>query len=781
LLQLPSGRILKGIHVAYKNITKSCKSFAPVLPIFTGNRFMMSDSSKSQTVSLPVIGMTCAGCASSVQSILAGQKGVTAAEVNYATQQAKISYSPKIIQPQLFKSALQSAGYDLLIDSVNAKEEQEKIQQEHYQNLKKKTIFSALLTLPVAVIGMFLMDIPYANYYMLVLSTPVLFIFGRNFFINAYKQAVHSRANMDSLVALSTGISYLFSVFNTFFPEYWHSKGIHPHVYYEASAVIIVFIMLGKLLEENAKSSTSSAIKKLIGLQPKTVTLIGPAGDREIAIADVKIGDMLLVRPGDKIPVDGTIASGNSYVDESMLSGEAIPVLKKNGSAVFAGTINQQGSFQFSAEKVGRDTLLAQIIQLVQEAQGSKAPVQKLVDRVAGIFVPVVLFIALCTLGIWLIAGGEHKLSQGHMAMVSVLVIACPCALGLATPTAIMVGVGKGAEQGILIKDAEALELAYQVDTVVLDKTGTLTEGKPKVTDIHWANDEDEAAFAAIFLAMEKQSAHPLATAVVNYFENHPVRAAAVSNFIDHTGSGLSATADGETYFVGNHKIISEQQLTVPQELNLIVNQYHEQAKTVVFLASSNKVLAVMGIADQLKEGSATAVRALQELGISVCMLTGDHIHTATAIAGAAGINEFKADLLPSEKADFIKSLQAQGKKVAMVGDGINDSQALALADLSIAMGKGSDIAMDVAKVTLVTSDLRQISRALQLSKATVKTIRQNLFWAFIYNLIGIPLAAGILYPFSGFLLNPMIAGAAMALSSVSVVSNSLRLKLIRL
>lgn len=743
----------------------------------------MSDLTKLQTISLPVLGMTCAGCASSVQSMIEAQEGVERAEVNYATQQVKVSYEPGKITPEQFQAAVQSVGYDLILDTLNGKEKQEEVQQQNYSALKTRTILAGILTLPVVIIGMFLMDIPYANYYMLALSTPVLFVFGKNFFINAYRQAQHGRANMDSLVALSTGISYLFSVFNTFFPEFWHSKGIHPHVYYEAAAVVIVFIMLGKLLEENAKSNTSSAIKKLIGLQPKTVMLITEDGEQEIAVSAVKAGDRLLVKPGDKIPVDGVLDDGRSYVDESMISGEPVAVLKESGDRVFAGTINQKGSFKFRAEKVGAETLLAQIIKLVQDAQGSKAPVQKLVDKIAGIFVPIVLFIAVCTLGVWLLFGAEYKLSQGLMAMVTVLVIACPCALGLATPTAIMVGIGKGAEHGILIKDAEALESGYKVDTVILDKTGTITEGRPLVTGMEWVDSENanDAQMLGIFLAMEQQSEHPLAEAVVSYIRSMNIRAAAITDFKSLTGKGVEAVFNGETYFAGSHKILDQTHGELPGKLKEVVHGFQQSAKTVIYFTGSKKVLAVIAIADQIKEGSKQAVQELQAQGITVYMLTGDNIFTAAAIAEQAGISNYKADVLPAEKAEFVKSLQQEGKIVAMIGDGINDSQALAQADLSIAMGKGSDIAIDVAKLTLISSDLRQVSKALKLSQATVRTIRQNLFWAFIYNLIGIPLAAGILYPFNGFLLNPMIAGAAMALSSVSVVGNSLRLKLIKL
>lgn len=727
--------------------------------------------------------MTCAGCAASVKSILEAQKGVESADVNYATQEVNLAYQQHDVTPVTLKAALQSGGYDLILDTINGKEQQAAAQQEHYQSLKQKTIFAAMLTLPVVVIGMFLMDLPYANYYMLALTTPILFVFGRNFFINAYKQATHSRANMDSLVALSTGISYLFSIFNTFFAAFWHSKGIHPHVYYEAAAVVIVFIMLGKLLEENAKSNTSSAIKKLIGLQPKTVTLIHANGEEEIAIAAVKIGDLLRVKPGAKIAVDGKLAAGNSYVDESMLSGEPVAVNKQAGDRVYAGTINQKGSFTFYAEKVGTETLLAQIIQQVQQAQGSKAPVQKLVDKIAGIFVPVVLFMAVCTLGAWLLFGGEYKLSQGLMAMVTVLVIACPCALGLATPTAIMVGIGKGAEQGILIKDAEALESGYKVDTMVLDKTGTLTKGRPEVTAITWntAHDVDTSAFLGILLAMEQQSEHPLAAAIVAHIKAQGLGPQLITGFKSQTGMGVTAQFEGKTYYAGNDKIAQYQQVAeqagLPEKLTAAISDFQQKGDTVIYFGNSSELIAVLAIADQLKTGSKAAISVMQKQGLTVHMLTGDNPYTAAAIARELGIDTYKAGLLPAEKAAFIKALQAQGKVVAMIGDGINDSEALAAADLSIAMGKGTDIAMDVAQITLISSDLRQVPKALQLSRATVKTIRQNLFWAFIYNLIGIPLAAGLLYPINGFLLNPMIAGAAMALSSVSVVSNSLRLK----
>tara|TARA_R110000851_G_scaffold37090_1_gene96093 strand:- start:14066 stop:15949 length:1884 start_codon:yes stop_codon:yes gene_type:complete len=617
----------------------------------------------------------------------------------------------------------------------------------------------------------------------LVLAFPILFWFGRSFFINAFKQAKHGKANMDTLVALSTGIAFLFSIFNTFFPEFWLSRGIEPHVYYEAATVIITFISLGKLLEEKAKSNTSSAIKKLIGLQPKTLKVIENGEEKEIQISEVQVGQTILVRPGEKIPVDGEVSKGSSYVDESMITGEPVPVQKSKSEKVFAGTVNQKGSFQFRAEKVGGETLLSQIIKMVQEAQGSKAPVQKLVDKIAGIFVPIVLGISIVTFIVWMFVGGDNAFSQALLTSVAVLVIACPCALGLATPTAIMVGIGKGAENNILIKDAESLELGYKVNAVILDKTGTITEGKPLVTDILWKDKlENQNEFKQILLAIEAQSEHPLAEAVVKLLKEENIEQAEIDSFESITGKGVKAqTENGSKYFVGNHKLMLEKNIQIDASLMKTAEGLEEQAKTVIFFGNEKQVLAIFAIADKIKETSKKAIETLQERGIEVYMLTGDNNKTASAVAKQVGITNYQGEVMPSDKAAFVEKLQADGKIVAMVGDGINDSHALAQANVSIAMGKGSDIAMDVAKMTLITSDLQSIPKALELSKRTVLGIRQNLFWAFIYNIIGIPIAAGVLYPINGFLLDPMIAGAAMAFSSVSVVANSLRLKRVKL
>ena len=730
----------------------------------------------------PVTGMSCASCAVSTESILKAQEGVINAEVNFANSSVAVEFMPDMIGPGEMKTALQMVGYDLVIDeSENAQVQLENEQAAKLKSLQRKTLLAALFSFPVVVIGMFFMDMPYANWIMWALSTPVILVFGKQFYVNAWNQLKHRNANMDTLVALSTGIAYVFSVFNTLFPHFWHSRGLHAHVYFEAAAVIIAFILLGKWLEERAKSSTSSAIKKLMGLSPKTVRIINSAGEEmEVPAGTVQVNDIIVVKPGEKVPVDGKVTTGSSFIDESMISGEPLPVEKKKDDPVFAGTVNQKGSFRFRAVKVGGETVLAQIIKMVQEAQGSKAPVQKLVDKIAGIFVPVVVGIAVLTFFVWLLLGGENAITQGLLAMIAVLVIACPCALGLATPTAIMVGVGKGAENGILIKDAESLEKAHRIDAIVLDKTGTITEGKPEVTEIIWRErmeEGDKKRLASVLLAMESRSEHPLAEAVVRFLKTQKTPEAELQDFESITGRGVEAHDGNFSYIAGNQTFMVEKRVAVPELLREHAKGLQEQAKTVIWFAADNKAVAIIAIADQVKPTSEKAVRTLQEMGVEVYMLTGDNQQTAAAVAEKAGIRHFKAGVMPADKADFIKTLQSQGKVVAMAGDGINDAHALAQADVSIAMGKGTDIAMDVAKMTLISSDLLHIPKAIRLSRQTVRLIHQNLFWAFIYNLIGIPIAAGVLYPFTGFLLNPMIAGAAMALSSVSVVSNSLRLK----
>ncbi len=726
------------------------------------------------TQTFPVLDMSCAACATRVEKTLNRQPGVYHAQVNYAAATATVEYNPQECTPETLKGAIQNAGYDLVIET-NAQKEKiaEDAHSRKYRQLKQRTIFSLMLSVPVAIIGMCFMDWTYANYVMWILSTPVVFWLGRDFYRNAWKQLKHRTSNMDTLVAVSTGIAYTFSLFNLFWPEFWLSRGIHPHVYFEAASVIISFILLGRLLEEKAKGNTSEAIKQRRGLQPATVTILTPEGQlKELPVEQVQQGQRLVVKPGSRIAVDGTVYEGSSYVDESMLTGEPLPTEKIPGAKVYAGTINQKGSFSFIADKVGSETVLAHIIRMVQDAQGSKAPVQQLVDRIAAIFVPTILSIAVLSFLVWIWLDSSNGFTHGLLAAVTVTIIACPCALGLATPTAIMVGIGKGAENGILIKDAESLETARKVNAIVLDKTGTLTEGHPTVTNI--SDPLLQSPLGDVLFTLESASEHPLAQAIVQHQTRQILP---MEEFESLTGLGVRGKINGTYYYAGNRRLLETHHLTVSPALTEEATRLSQEAKTVIWLADSQQALGLVAIADRIKPTSKEAVRQLQKMGISTYMLTGDNPETAQRIAAQCGITHFQAEVLPQQKAQFIKDLQKEGKIVAMVGDGINDSAALAQADLSIAMGKGSDIAMDVAKMTLISSDLNKITDAIRLSQATVRTIRENLFWAFIYNLIGIPVAAGILYPINGFLLNPMIAGAAMAMSSVSVVSNSLRLK----
>ena len=721
--------------------------------------------------------MTCAGCAAGVEKVIGGFPGVEKANVNFAAHTVSVEFDSGAVTFDDLRNAVRSAGYDL--DALDNDEYSDEQEDNHRRKLTRQiynVLFAGLFALPVFVIGMFYMEMPYADPVMWVLSTPVLFWFGRMFFVNAWRQARHGVATMDTLVALGTGTAYLFSVFNTLFADFWHARGMHAHVYFEAAAVIILFVLLGRLLEERAKGKTSAAIRRLMGLQPREVTRVAADGTyHRVSVKEVRSGDMLLVKPGEKIAVDGEVVEGSSYVDESTFTGEPVPVLKSSGSNVLAGTVNGKGSFRFVARQVGAETMLAQVIQMVQEAQGSKAPVQKLVDKIAGVFVPVVMVIAVLTLIAWTLWGGDHGITMGLMAMATVLVIACPCALGLATPAAIMVGIGKGADMGVLIKDAISLELARRVDVVVLDKTGTITEGKPEVTGLLTEKCSDH--HLQILLQLERQSEHPLAAAVVQYLDARKGGGEVVEAFESITGHGVKGTAGGEEYVAGNLRLMKEQGLMVPLVLEQQAAAWEQDARTVIWFGGEGAVLAVLSVEDKLKESSPEAISEMKRMGLSVHMLTGDHEATAQAIAHNTGINHYRAGVLPDQKADYVKNLREKGHTVAMVGDGINDSAALAEADVSIAMGKGADVAMDVASMTIVSSDLNKVPAAIRLSRKTVATIRQNLFWAFIYNVIGIPVAAGVLYPFTGHLLNPMIAGAAMALSSISVVMNSLRLK----
>ena len=723
----------------------------------------------------PVMGMHCAACANNVEKIVKKQEGVEDASVNLAAAVLTVDFNSDVVSPEQLKDAVMKIGFDLIIDEDNSMEEQEEAEHSYYEQLQRKTVVAWIFALPVAFMGMFFMDFPGINWWMLVLSLPVLFYSGHAFYVNAWKQAKHFTSNMDTLVALSTSIAFLFSLFNTLYPQFWYEQGLEPHVYYEAATVIIAFVLVGKLMEEKAKGKTSMAIRKLMGLQPKTARILRDGKEEDILISELKKGDKVSVRPGERVPVDGLIVEGDTFIDESMISGEPIPVEKKLNDKVLAGTINQNGAFVMSAEKVGRETVLAQIIRMVQEAQGSKAPVQRIVDKVTAVFVPTVLAIAILTFMVWMIVGGVDDFSYAMLSAVSVLVIACPCALGLATPTALMVGIGKGAEAHILIKDAVALEQMRKVDTVVLDKTGTVTEGRPTVTgwlhDAGWVNEHKGILYAA-----ELKSEHPLALAIVEELKKDGNKPAIIDSFESRTGRGIVVTRGGKTYWAGSHRLLNDFGAKVSDLLKSMVEEYERSGKSLVYFGEESTLLAVIVISDKVKPTSIQAVKQMQAEGKYVVLLTGDGHLTAQNVAGEINANRFIAEALPDDKENVIKEIQREGRVVAMVGDGINDSQALARADVSIAMGKGTDIAMDVAMVTLMTSDLLLLPKAFKLSRKTVRLIHQNLFWAFIYNLIGIPIAAGILFPMYGILLNPMIASAAMACSSVSVVLNSLSL-----
>jgi Cu2+-exporting ATPase len=724
-----------------------------------------------------VEGMSCAACASSVESMLMSQEGVRSVAVSFAGERATVEYEPGKIGFQALKQAIQDIGYDLFEDVAEDADTVDERAERRLAVSKRKTGLAIAFSIPVFIIAMFFPALPYSQWIMLGLTIPVVFIFGREFYINAYKRALHLSANMDTLVALGTGAAFLFSIFNTLFPEVFLERGLESHVYYEAAVVIISLILLGRYLEERARSKTSASIKKLMGLGVRSAVVLRNGREEEIPIDRVVPGDIILVRPGDKVPVDGTLTEGRSWVDESMITGEAVPVEKKGGDQVIGGTINKEGSFRMEARKVGSDTLLAQIIQQVKEAQGSKAPVQKLADKVAGIFVPIVIIIALISFSSWYFFGPDPRLTYAFTILVTVLIIACPCALGLATPTAIMVGIGKAAEQGILIKDANSLENAHHLDVVILDKTGTLTEGKAEVTDVLWIDWKEDEGIKSIILAAEKRSEHPIARAIALHFEKKGIEDQGLDEFESIPGRGVRVSKGGNTYLLGNRKLIEESNVRLSERSLQMAEELQSQARTVNFLTLGDELKVILAVADPIKETSTGAIGRLKELGIEVHMVTGDHHKAAVRVAKAVGIEHYLAGASPADKLDYIKKLQAEGRKVAMTGDGINDAPALAQADVGIAMGTGTDVAMESADMTLIKGNLDKLATAVQLSKQTMRTIRQNLFWAFFYNIIGIPIAAGILFPFTGILLNPMIAGAAMAFSSVSVVTNSLRLR----
>ena len=718
----------------------------------------------------PVQGMGCAACVARVENTLKSCKGVSGVSVSLASNTAQVDYDPEQTSPETLQKAVRDAGYDLLVEGTDeeADSEAESARQDAFTALKKDTIVACVLAALVMLIGMGFKDFPGKGFILWALATPVVFWCGRRFFKAGFSAVRHGSANMDTLVALSVSISYLFSVFNLLFPQVWTTQGLEAHLYFESATMIVAFILIGRLLEERAKHSTTAAIRKLMGLQDKG-TVARP-------------GETLLVKPGERLAVDGVVTEGTSYVDESMLTGEPVPALKQAGARVYAGTINQKGALSVRVEKVGGDTLLSGIIRMVRDAQGSKAPIQKTVDRIASVFVPVIIGISILTLVIWLVCG---EVTLGLLAMVTVLVIACPCALGLATPTAIIAGIGNGASNGILIKDAESLQVARKIDAMVMDKTGTLTEGKPSVVESVWdpvittEDDPDKLNLRDVLYSLEHRSDHPLALAVCESLRG--CEDLSVEDFEAILGKGISGTIRGTRYYVGNLELLKEVLGDIPEATNPMVSEsigpWTDAGYTVTLLFDKVKVYAGLALSDDLKDTSVQAVKALLAQGIDIHMLTGDNEVTAQQIAAATGIQHVKAHVLPQDKAEYVKQLQASGKRVAMVGDGINDSAALAQADLGIAMGQGSDIAIDAAQVTIVSSDLSKLRDLIRLSKRTVTVIRENLFWAFIYNILAVPIAAGILYPFTGFLLNPMVAAACMALSSVCVVSNSLRLR----
>jgi Cu+-exporting ATPase len=707
--------------------------------------------------------------------------------VNLATEKAKVEYLPSETNLEEVKRAIESTGYKVLEfePSEEIEDPERLIREREYKKLKIKFIAGLILGLFVF-LGSSRHWFPWipsflGNFYVLwALATPVQFWIGWQFYKGAWGAFKHRNAEMNTLIAVGTSAAYLYSVAATLFPSFFETGGIKPEVYFDTSALIIVLILLGRLLEARAKGQTSEAIKKLMGLRPKTARVIREGKEMDIPVEEVLVGDTIIVRPGEKIPVDGIVKEGKSAVDESMITGESIPVKKKGGDEVMGATINKTGSFKFQATKVGKDTALAQIIKLVQDAQGSKAPIQRLADVISGYFVPIVISIAIATFVIWFNFGPFPALTCALLTFVAVMIIACPCALGLATPTAVMVGTGKGAEKGILIKGGESLEIAHKLDTIVFDKTGTLTRGEPEITDIVTQNDYSEEEILKYAASAEKVSEHPLAEAIIKRAREKKIELHDPKNFNAIEGHGIEAEVDGKKVLLGNLKLMQKQQIVV-RNLEEKAEELAGDGKTPMFISLEGKAAGLIAVADTLKENSLQAVEKLKKLGLEVIMLTGDNKKTAEAIARKAGIDRVLPEVLPEDKVHEIKSLQSGGRRVAMVGDGINDAPALAQADVGIAIGSGTDVAMEASDITLIKGDLRGVVSAIELSKRTIKIIKQNLFWAFFYNTAGIPLAAGVLYPFFGILLNPIFASAAMAFSSVSVVSNSLRLRRVKL
>ncbi|MFA4887081.1 MAG: heavy metal translocating P-type ATPase [Candidatus Nanoarchaeia archaeon] len=725
---------------------------------------------------LMIKGMHCASCATLITKALAKAPGVKSANVNYSTAKATVDFDEKVVDEKKFIEVVKSKGYSAEVAGEFDPEEEKKRRIREISGLKKLFFLSALFSFPALAIGMlFMMDgliftgyeLPYAKYILWILATPVQFYVGRDFYRGMWAALKNKSANMDSLIAIGTSAAYFFSVYAVLF-------GLEGQ-YFEVSAVLITLVLMGKYLEALAKGKTSEAIQKLMSIAPKTALVLRNKKEISIPLEEVVEGDVILVKPGGKIPVDGIVLRGSSSVDESMITGESIPTEKTVGSSVIGGTINKHGSLTFKATKVGKNTMLSQIIQLIEDAQGRKAPIQRFADAISAYFVPIVIGISLMTFLSWFFIF-DKGISFSLLTAVSVLVIACPCALGLATPTAIMVGTGKGARRGILIKGGDVLETTHKIQAVIFDKTGTLTKGKPEVTDLVPFEKMSEKELLVLAASIEKESEHPLAEAIVKKAEERKLKLQKLSGFKAIPGHGITAKLGTSVYYFGNEKLMKDYKMNVQRVLQRM-HGLEEQGKTVMILASKGKVLGLVAVADTVKETSREAVRKLEELKLEVYMITGDNQRTAAAIARQVGIKKIFAEVLPEDKAKYVKKLQEQGKVVAMIGDGVNDAPALAQADIGVAMGSGTDVAMETGDIVLMRNDLLDVPRAIKLSKLTINKIKQNMFWALFYNVLGIPIAAGVLFPYTGWLLSPIIAGGAMALSSVSVVTNSLLLK----
>lgn len=743
-------------------------------------------------ITLPVKGMTCASCVETVQKTLQSLDGVVSASVNFATEKATIEYFPSRTGIREFKKAVKDAGYEIVEvgkgEDIVEKEQRER--EASYRKLKAGVITGAFLTLPIFILMQWdniglskLIAIPKQINFLLqmVITTPIQFWIGWQFYTGALSAARHRTTNMNTLIAVGTSAAYIYSAVATFFPSFFEIKGYSAEVYFDTAATIIVLILLGRLFEARAKGQTSEAIKKLMGLQAKTARAVKDGKETDIPIEDVEIGDVIVVRPGEKIPVDGVIKEGYSSIDESMVTGESMPVEKNAGDSVIGATINKTGSFRFEAVKVGRDTMLSNIIEMVQSAQGSKPPIARMADLIASYFVPAVMGIAALTFIVWYFWGPAPSFTYAVLNFIAVLIIACPCALGLATPTSIMVGTGKGAENGVLIRSGGALETAHRINSIVFDKTGTLTKGRPEVTDIVTSDKLLVTSDEILRLAAtsEKNSEHPLGEAIIKKAKEQKIDIIDPEQFLSVPGHGIKATVNGKPVLLGNERLMQDEGINI-ESLKHDAEKLSKQGKTPMFLSVDNSASGIIAVSDTLKEESLNSVRSLHDLGIEVVMITGDNKRTAEAIAGQVGIDRVLAEVLPEDKANEVKKLQSESKVVAMVGDGINDAPALAQADVGIAIGTGTDVAMEASDITLIGGNIKGVVTAIALSKATLRNIKQNLFWAFAYNVILIPVAAGVLFPFFGILLNPMLAAAAMGLSSVTVVTNALRLKRFR-